>query len=221
MNLERLMLKPAIKWDYNRAVLQLTKDPVLDGADPATIDAIRYLVQAVGPKEVRRLKPGSNPFKLAAMFRAGKREHRQYLQAIHSTGSYLEASTGHVYIRVKHACEAGFYSDTGLRLDEPWSYPKLPALDAWFQEAESFNWDLVEEVVREVTVKNKIVGIIRHLKIPTSNGGVVCFDKAYVDLARKAGAEKFKVTDKVLCFFGPDDRFEGVVMCILPGRDGP
>lgn len=216
MKLERLRLKPTIKWEYNQAVLQLTKDPILDGVDPATIDAIRHLVQAAGSKEVRRLKPGSNPFKLASRFRAGKEEVRYYLQAIHSTGTYLEATTGHVYIRVKHACEPGVYSDTGLRLDVDWKYPSFLCLNDWFQEAESFNWALVEECNTPVTItRNSERTGIPYLKIPRSNGGFACFDKAYVDLARKAGPEKFKVTDKALCFFGPDDRFEGVIMALI------
>ena len=94
---------------------------VLQGAElgPSELQAVRFLCRQ-GWKPAPPVDPAKHPIRAAALFlKTDKGDLRKYLGYLHVGGGWLEASDGHVMIRIESGLEPGWYDAKGTRVDPP------------------------------------------------------------------------------------------------------
>jgi hypothetical protein len=195
ITLNELNAMPTKGYKYQQALVALTNDPAIGRLDDHVKLAIAYLVQAQAKKEVAKLKPNESPFKLASLF-IGKKDVRYYLNEIHSTGTHLEASNGHTYIRINHAVEPGFYDALGNKTEMKTKYPVIGNKLEKLRNGNLFN--LEGEII--ALEKYNIVKI-----------GPLYMMEEYVKQLKKTGCTHVGVTEDSPWFYFSGDNFEGII----------
>ena len=204
MKIDEMLNRQTRGMSLNKALFELSNG-LMDKLPLDAKDIMCYLLQQQVKKESNSIKPTiHNPFKLASLFIAVN-EERPFLNYVYADGNYLIGSNGHVLIKIKHACEPGYYNALGLMV-HPNNYATFPNLERAFMRGR-LNDVAVKLSDGELIAKTEKMFYLRYGKFAT-------FDQKYINLLKKIGVSHCMVTsvkkDIALWFCG--DNFEGVVM---------
>ena len=192
-----------------QAIAAIINDPKIDDLEPATLQAIAFLV-GKGETKAANKKDINNPFWLAAQFMA-KGEIRDYLNYIYSNGAELVASNGHVLIKIPHEVEPGYYNPSGnmaLSIDE-YKYPNFDRVyNQPFFDDEPL--DLTKPHYEKMTDGETPCPIAGWIV----NGTDVWFQKQYIDLLLKISVTQAVISTNYIALKYETDSFSGIVMPI-------
>ncbi len=180
------------------AIHALCSSEQIEELDYGTINAIHVLVQASLKKQAVKIKPLDNPFKLASLFLADKKDDRDYLRYIYSTGEYLMASNGRILIKINHKCNTGYYDTFGNLTDYTHKYPDLN------NKLQSFeNGDSVDIDDNEIESKDAKTKLNRFKQCTVNN--------KYLNILKKISIKTVTESEQGLYFKSEDGYFSGVV----------
>ena len=200
----------ALKLTAAQAIAAILNDPKTDDLEPATLQALAFLV-GKGETKAANKKDINNPFWLAAQFMA-KKDVRLDLNFIYANGTELVASNGHVLIKIPHEVEPGYYNPSGnmaLSIDE-YKYPNFDRV---------YNQPFFDDKPLNLTKPHYEKMTDEEIPCPTVGWNIngnneIWFKKQYIDLLLKIGVKQSVISTNYTALKFETDRFSGIVMPI-------